>query len=160
MTNLMLPSEDQATAFAIMLSVGMPSRQAIMYFIPASEEWTPSSIEALHNKWLQSSSIKRAIKAQMGKSWEGMTLDERIRFAVDKQYSEMAYFIYSHNYSEVAGADKIKADTCRTALEAKLAGMAGKMGELEQFAADLRAGRITLPKVTLPPLVAEPTKES
>jgi hypothetical protein len=68
-----------------------------------------------------------------------MSAEERIRFAIDKHYNEMAYFLYSHNYGELSGPDKAKADTCRQALEAKLAGTAGKFTPLDEFWNDMRA---------------------
>ena len=80
----------------------------------------------------------------MGKSWQEMSLEERIHFSIDKHYSEMAYFLYSHNYSQLVGTDRQKADICRQALEAKIAGTAGKMGPLEQFWADIKTGKVTL----------------
>ena len=56
----------------------------------------------------------------------------------------MAYFLYSRNYAELAGQEKQKADTCRTALEAKLAGTSGKLSAVETFWADVVSGKVKL----------------
>jgi hypothetical protein len=78
--------------------------------------------------------------------WQEMSLQERIQYAIDKHYAEMAYFLYSRNYADLQGAEKAKADTCRMTLEAKLAGMAGKLDALSQFYADLASGKIKTQK--------------
>jgi hypothetical protein len=77
-----------------------------------------------------------------------MDLNERIRYVMDKHYSEMAYFLYAHNYADLVGADKAKADTCRLALEAKQAGFAGKQDALSRFFADVTSGAVKLPKAS------------
>jgi hypothetical protein len=43
------------------------------------------------------------------------------------------------NYVEASGNDKLKADTCRTALETKLAGLAGSESPLSRFYHDMLA---------------------
>lgn len=154
----MLPSEQQAYQFATMLSVGMPSQEAIRYFIPGDEEWTESSIGGLHDKWMRSRLVKQSLTALQGKSWEQLNLEERMRFSLDKHYGEMAYFLYSHHYSTLNGPDKAKADTARVSLEAKLAGTAGQLDPLEQFWGDLKSGKIKLssPAAFVPSLPAPP----
>ena len=147
----MLPSPEQATAFATMIHVGMPSEEAIHYFIPESDEWTETSIAALHNKWVRSSLVSKALRALRGTPYEDLSSEERIKFALDKHYGEMAYFLYSHNYSLLEGADKTKADTARTALEAKLAGLAGQLDPLTQFWNDVKTGKVILKGVDTHP---------
>ena len=138
------PSRDQALQFALMLSAGLPPRDAMRYFLPDGEDLTPGVIETYLTKWLRSDTVRKAIQTTQGKPWQDMTLDEKMRFAIDKHYTEMAYFLYSHNYAELAGAEKQKADTCRATLESKLAGMAGKLGALDQFWADVTSGKVKL----------------
>lgn len=134
-------TKDQAYQFAVMLSAGVPGGEAIRYFFP---DENPTSQKAWLEKWMRSEEVQKAIILLQGKSWEKMSTEEKIQFAIDKHYVEAAYFLYSHNYAELVGADKTKADTCRQVLETKLAGMAGKMDALSQFWADITNGKIKL----------------
>ena len=137
------PTKAEALELALMLQSGMPSIDAIRYFYPPDEP--PDRIVFEHERWMRSEQVANAILHTMGKKWQDMELEERIKHAIDKHYSEMAYYLYSHNYSELIGADKIKADTCRLALEAKLAGQSGKMNALSMFWDDVKTGRVKLP---------------
>ena len=138
------PTKDEAEQFALMVTGGMPPTDAIRYFYDTNP---PNELQAAQYTWMRSPHVKRAIlDHQRGKSWQGMTLDERIDYTINKHYSEMAYFLYSHNYATLMGPDKAKADTCRTALEAKLAGTAGQLNPLERFWDDVRRGVIQLVK--------------
>jgi hypothetical protein len=67
-----------------------------------------------------------------------MSLDEMCRYALDRHYSQLAYLLHSEHYGEADQPRKAKLDTARSALEAKLAGMAGKTNALEQFLMDMR----------------------
>lgn len=138
-----MPSKEQAYQFAIMLSAGVPGAEAIRYFYPDDN---PTSQKAWLDKWMRSEEVQRQIILLQGKSWEKMSTEEKIQFAVNKHYVEAAYFLYSHNYAELTGAEKTKADTCRQVLETKLAGMSGKMDALSQFWADVQSGAIKLGK--------------
>lgn len=138
-------TKETALQFALIVSSGMPQIDAIRYFCEPEEE--PAA--KLH-LWTGSKLVSNAILTIQKKSWQDMTLGERIKTAMDLHYSQMAYFLYSHNYVEVAGADKQKADTCRQALEAKLAGMAGKMDALTQFWSDVANGAVKLPGTAIP----------
>ena len=136
-----LPSPEQAEAFAIMLNVGMPPADAMGYFVDLSD-WNPGAIRGLADRWLRSRLVVAASRKLMGKGWEEMTAEERIKHAVDKHYGELAYFLYSHNYSTLEGVDKIKADTARQVLEAKLAGLAGQLDPMARFWDDFRKGML------------------
>lgn len=139
MASIVGPSEEQAFQFAVMLSSGVPSKEAIPYFYP---DVPAEDYPAILKLWLKSAAVSAAIEKLQGKRWQEMSLDDRIKYAIEKQYAEMAYFLYSRNYAELGGADKSKADTCRTTLEAKLAGMAGKLDALSQFYQDMRDGKV------------------
>ena len=136
-------NKSSATQFALMLKSGMPSTDAIQYFF--DDEQDPERLRFEHDRWIRSGLVRDAVDAVQGKKWSAMTLQEQIQFAIDKHYAELAYFLYSHNYSTLSGAERQKADTCRQALEAKLAGMAGKMTPLTAWFDDVRSGRIKLP---------------
>lgn len=142
----MIPTKDTALQFAIMLSAGMPASDAIVYFLPADTQ--TGEVTLWLRKWLGSAMVQSAIRQVQGKEWQEMSLEERIKFAVNKHYTEMAYYLYSHNYSDLTGADKTKADTCRSTLEAKLAGMSGKLDALSAWWEEVRTGRTKLPGVS------------
>lgn len=135
------PDRLEALQFALMLGSGMPQVDVIAYFFPTLD---PGELKVELNKWMGSPTVRSAILTQMGKAWQDMTLEERIQFSIDKHYSEMAYFLYSHNYAQLVGPDRQKADICRQALEAKIAGNAGKLGPIEAFWADIKSGRVKL----------------
>jgi hypothetical protein len=123
------------------LSSGMPPEDAMAYFLP---DMDPVDRLAVMRRWLPSANLQHAIRALQGKSWTEMDLQERIKISIDKHYTEVAYFLYTHNYASLTGADKTKADTCRQVLEAKLAGMAGKTDALSSFWNDLVSGKVKL----------------
>jgi len=140
-----MPSKAEALQFALMLKSGMPAGEAIVYFLAEGQEWNATEVDGLCRSWMRSEAVKAAVEATMGRPWQDMTPEEQIKFAVDKHYCEMAYYLYSRNYVELEGAAKLKADTCRVALEAKMAGMAGKMDPLTRFWDDIRSGRVRIP---------------
>src|SRR3990167_2848952 len=138
----MAPTKEQAYQFAVMLSSGAPAREAIRYFLPEGEEvLTSGQVEQIAARWLADKAVQAAIIGLQGTEGEGMTTEEKLRYAVGKTYVEMAYFLYSRNYVELSGPERTKADTCRSALEAKLAGTAGKLSAVEQFWADVTSGK-------------------
>ena len=137
------PSKDEALQLALMLKSGMPSSDAIRYFFEA--DCPPDRLIFEHERWMRSENVQAALKQVNGTPWQDLDLHGRIQFAIDKHYSEMAYFLYANNYAELVGSDKIKADTCRQALEAKLAGQAGKMSALTMFWDDVKNNRVKLP---------------
>jgi hypothetical protein len=142
-------TKELARDFAIMLQTGMPSMEAIRYLLPADLE--AGEIRQIHDRWLNTRSLQDALTAVQGKSWQEMSLEDRINLSIKKHYTEMAYFLYSRNYSELEGAAKLKADTCRDALEKHLAGTAGQRDGLAQFLADVKNGVVKLgapPKLT------------
>lgn len=144
----MKPNKDQAHQFALMLSAGMPSVEALPYFFP---EASRDDLESLHGSWMRSKEVERAIAHLQGKPWQDMGVEERIKFSVDKHYTEMAYYLYSRNYVELFGQDRDKADTCRKALEAKLAGTSGQLTGIEKWWNDVKMGVVKLPTLTTIP---------
>ena len=141
------PNTEQATQFALFLSVGAPPSEAIRYFIPEEETVSATYLAVQAEQWLRSKAVQAAVrKIQGGKDWTEMTTSERLQTAIDKHYTEMAYFLYSRNYVDLTGADRAKADTCRASLESKLAGTAGKLSAVEQFWSDVVSGKVKLSK--------------
>lgn len=135
------PSDEQARAFAVMLSAGLPAEQAILYFTDTQD---PAQVSEMLRVWTRSRKVQAAQALLMGKSWQEMSLEERIKYALDQHYSALAYLLYSTNYNSVGPQDKAKLDTARVALEQKLAGTAGKGDALSQFFEDFRAGKLKL----------------
>lgn len=142
----MRPTTEQAKQFALILSSGAPAREAIRYFLPpdSGEALSQLAIDQLASRWLADPEVEKQVNLLQGGEWSSMTATQRIQTAIDKHYVEMAYFLFSRNYVELTGPEKSKADTCRVALEAKLAGTSGKLSAVEQFWSDVTSGRIKL----------------
>jgi len=153
--NSMDPTREQALQFVTMINSGLPSNEAIKYFIDSDQLLNPNFVKHLHDKWMLSRHVSAAQKELMGnKTWMQLSLDEKIKWSLEKHYAEHAYFLYTHNYSELQATEKAKADTCRTVLENKLAGMSGKLNALDAFFQDVMSGVVELPNkpVNKPPL--------
>lgn len=130
------PTSEEALQFALMCKNGYPTKAAIQYFYP--DELDLGFVSAEHDRWVRSKAIRDAIKlVQSGQEWAEMEPSAQIQFAITKHYAEMAYFLYANNYAEIEGSKKIKADTCRIALEAHLAGTSGKLTAYEQWLSDI-----------------------
>ncbi len=140
-------TQDEALQFALMLTSGMPAIDATAYFVGSEDLADPARLRERHDGFMADKGVRAAIRKLQGKAWQEMTLSERIKFAIEKTYGEAAYFLYSHNYALLQGADRQKADTCRQVLEAKLAGTSGKESPLETWMRDVKEGRVHLPSV-------------
>lgn len=146
------PTKDQALKFALMIQHGYPSEHAIQYFFP--EMVVTQNAEGLsqaHRLWTLSKEVKDAIlTVQDGKEWQDLTLDQQIEFALNKNYAELAYFLYSSNYSTMNSTERMKADIARSALESKVAGSAGKLDPLMQWFSDIKSGKVKLGQSVAP----------
>ena len=126
----------EAQEFAVMLLSGAPIADIVPYFwttraddetLLACEDWWPRQVE-----------VVTALQALTGgEPWHRMSDEARLDHALTKHYNELAYVLWTTNYAECTGAAKTKADTCRAAIEAKVAGMAGKESPLARFYHDL-----------------------
>ena len=153
------PTKEEALQFAtLMARAGMPSEDAIQYFFPdAHTDEELLMVRKEHDRWVRSKAFKAALRQANGWAWEDLPLDQQIQNAVNKNYKELAYFLYRNNYVGASNADKQTANLARQALEAKLAGTAGKTDGVSAFFDDVRSGRIklqTLPTAALAPLKA------
>ena len=137
------PSSEQAFQFALIMSAGMPASEAVRYFLPedAEDALNPAKVA---DQWLKSKAVSQAILKLQGKSWQDMTAEERWNYAINKNYNEAAYYLYSHNYATLSGSERQKADKCREILESKLAGTAGQRTPVEQWWADVMSGKVKL----------------
>jgi hypothetical protein len=150
------PDEDQATQFCIMLRAGLPAEEAILYFLPPDAD--KAQAMDVVSRWQRCRAVKKAMLKLLGKGWHEMSLDEKIHAALEQHYAALAYLLFSTNYISAGTSEKTKIDTARTALEQKLAGMAGQGDALSRFLDDLRTGRIqpvkapvALPAIAVPP---------
>ena len=126
----------EAREFALMVLAGAPLADIVPYF------WTtptaPEMLIACEELWPQQPEVQAAIQALAGgEPWHRLSDETRGELALKKHYSELAYILWTTNYAEAEGPARTKADTCRTAIEAKVAGMAGRESPLAQFYHDL-----------------------
>jgi hypothetical protein len=125
-----LPNKEQALAFAIMLQAGLPASDAIRFF---SDSEDPAELASLVSKWLRSKALAGAQNELLGKPWQGMTIDEQVKTALNYSHAGMAYYLFSRNYSELGQSDQSKYNAARQALEARQAGTLGKSDPLSRF---------------------------
>jgi hypothetical protein len=131
-------SSTEADQLALILLSGAPLSDAISYFIPigSPEEF----VESAALEWPQQPEVVEALTRYTGgEEWHRMTDEQRLETAMKKHYNEMAYFLWTTNYAEASSTNKLKADTCRVAIESKLAGMAGQESPLSRFYHDMLA---------------------
>jgi hypothetical protein len=136
-----LPDKDQALQFAIMLQAGLPARDAIVYFAQTDD---PTELGRQLASWVSSRAVREAVSTLQGKSWQEMSLKEKMNSALDQHYAGLAYYLYSNNYSDLGPQERAKADTARVAIEQKVAGTAGKLNALEEFFTDVKSGPVKL----------------
>ena len=117
----LLPKPDEAMELALMLQAGVEPRQALGYFFDSSSE---ADIAYAH--WLPHRRLQEAFTKLNKGEWQKLSPEERIELALNKHYAEMAYFLWTHHFAELAGKELDKADVCRDVLEKKLAGTAGQ----------------------------------
>jgi hypothetical protein len=142
---------DQLNDWAIMVVSGMPTRDALAYFAP--DVMDPTLFEEFHNKWVRSKEFGEALSRAGSPVFQKLDFKAKLDYALKKQYSEMAYFLHSHNYAELEGPALSKANMCREALEKKVAGTAGAADPMTQWWADVASGRVQLGKGVVPKVV-------
>ena len=121
----------------ILLS-GAPVTDAVRYFLPATASDADRAVAT--EQWPAQAEVLEAIQRYTGgEAWHQMADQDRMSVALKKHYNEMAYYLWTANYAEMTGNEKLKADTCRVALETKLAGMAGQESPLARFYHDMLA---------------------
>lgn len=126
----------EAQQFALLLMAGAPVTVACSYLLPrgAGEEDLRDAAEC----WPRQAEVLEELQVLTGgQPWQMLSKEERLKVALDKHYAEMAFFMWTHNYGELNGADRQKSDICRSALEAKIAGTAGTNNPLEAFYAEI-----------------------
>ena len=129
-------NEPEAEQFALMLLSGAPIRDSVGYFL---DENSPEEVVLdAAETWPGQDEVLIALeKYTGGQAWHKMSDQQRLEVALKKHYNEMAYFLWSSNYAEIDGKERLKADTCRSALEVKVAGMAGQDSPLARFYSDM-----------------------
>ena len=141
-------SKFDADQYALMLLAGIPRTVAASYFAP--QNCSQDELEEYAHDWGKQVEVVEAVQRHSadGTPWHLMGPEERLKVAVDKHYADRAYFLWSHNYSDLNGLDKQKADSCLATLEAKLAGTAGQGSVLDRLYEDvLKEYKKSVPKV-------------
>ena len=129
-------SAHEAREFALMILAGAPVADIVPYFWP--DPMDEQTLIACEELWPQQPEVQTAIEQLAGgEPWHKLSDEARWELALKKHYSELAYILWTTNYAEAEGPARTKADTCRTAIEAKGAGMAGRDSPLAQFYHDL-----------------------
>ena len=128
-------NDTEAQQFALLLMAGVSPASAATYFLPSKVQ--DEALQEAAQTWCHQREVMKHVEAMSGGPWEKLTKEQRLQVALDKMYAEMAFFLWSHSYGDLQGLDRQKADTCRAALEAKLAGTAGKGNAIERFYEDL-----------------------
>jgi len=129
-------TKTEAEQFAQMVLSGAPVGEVVRYFW--DEEMPDEVFADCEAIWPSQSEVLAAVRVLTGgEPWHQMSDPGRLEAALKKHYNEMAYFLWSINYAESDGGAKLKADTCRQAIETKLAGMAGRESPLAQFYQDV-----------------------
>ena len=125
-------SAHEAREFALMILAGAPVADIVPYFWP--DPMDEQTLIACAELWPQQPEVQTAIEQLAGgEPWHKLSDEARWELALKKHYSELAYILWTTNYAEAEGPARTKADTCRTAIEAKVAGMAGRDSPLAQF---------------------------
>ena len=126
----------EAAQFASMVLSGAPAGEVVRYFWPANT--SEDLLAASEDEWPMQPEVLEALQQQTGgMPWHQLSDDQRLDLSLKKHYNEMAYFLWTTNYAECGGSEKMKSDTCRQAIETKVAGMAGRESPLAQFYHDL-----------------------
>ena len=128
-------TKKEAEQFVMMVLSGAPVPEVVRYFCDPS--LTDAELVQYEEQWPIQPEVLAVMERMTGGTWHKMSDEERLDTSLAKHYNEMAYFLWTTNYASSAGADKLKADTCRQAIEAKVAGMAGRESPLAQFYHDL-----------------------
>ena len=128
--------EEEASQFAAMLLAGAPVVDAVGYFFPEDvhEAFVAEAIE----EWPVQKEVLEALQRYTGgEAWHKMSDEARSELALRKHFNEMAYYLWTNNYTELDGSGKVKADTCRQALQDKALGIAGQDSPIARFYHDL-----------------------
>ena len=131
-----LLDEEEASQFAAMLLAGAPVVDAVGYFFPddAHDAFIADAVE----EWPVQKEVLEAIQRYTGgEAWHTMSDEARSELALRKHFNEMAYYLWTNNYTELDGSGKVKADTCRQALQDKASGIAGQDSPIARFYHDL-----------------------
>ena len=147
-----LLDEEEASQFAAMLLAGAPVVDAVGYFFPddAHDAFIADAVE----EWPVQKEVLEAIQRYTGgEAWHTMSDEARSELALRKHFNEMAYYLWTNNYTELDGSGKVKADTCRQALQDKASGLAGKDSPIARFYHDL-LNRVEREVVVMPAQVS------
>lgn len=135
MAKLRKLNEFEAAQFAMLAMAGVPNTEIVLYFLPTAAE--DEDVQEAVVQWPRQREVVQEMQKFSKGPWQDLTDTQRWEAALAKTYNEMAYFLWSHNYAELTGSERQKADTCRMAIEAKMAGTSGQSSPMERMYQEL-----------------------
>lgn len=126
-----------------LLAAGVPPHDALRYLDP--EYFAVADPKQRHAWLLAWSGDPMTLRAQSslnGADWPDLEAGQRLTIAFDKHLAELAYFLFSHDYSKIEGTDLRKADAAREALMSYLKeGADAESSPFKRFLEEFMAGR-------------------
>lgn len=109
-------------------------------------------------RWTNSPVLLAETTRLNGGEWQALESDRRLQIALDKHLAELAYLLYSRNYTD-DDAPVAKMNAARESLMTHLeAGDGGSNAPWMQFVKDAMAGKLEEMGFVVPPVVPVPEK--
>jgi hypothetical protein len=152
-------TEKLANIFAQLLNAGCPQVRAVMYLIPSV---TPDQAATISVEWMRDSLVLNAVERINGGEWLALPAEKRFEIVLNKQMSELAYFLWANNFNDIT--DKVDLDKmtqARTILRAEIQGKVDDtdpMNAFARFAVDFMKEQAAVQakvKSTVPPQLAK-----
>lgn len=105
-------TEEVAYNMARLLCAGCPPEQAALYLCPDCDDAT---VKATAREWMASRELLIAVEELEGGAWLDLPAEKRYQLAYDKQVSEMAFYLRTHNFVDVT--DKVELEKMKMARE-------------------------------------------
>ncbi len=135
------PTDEQAMEFAKLLRSGVPQYDAVCYILGPM----PSPLaEVVLQRWMRSGNVVEALATINGGRWPALDEDARLDVALSKHYSELAHYLYTHDYDSADGPTQRKIDAAREALEGQRAGRMQQNSPFAKFLATLLKGEVQI----------------
>jgi len=140
-----------AARYVQLLQAGLPPADAMSAIVPLEVKPFRANLE-LMGKWLTYWNahplVTAAIERQNGGKWEDLPLETRITLALGHAHGQLAYFLYSQDFSTVTDIPTLKKlAEARAALVESTRGGSGSEDDLKDFMRDFIGGRAAGPPV-------------
>lgn len=156
---------DTAYEFVKLLHAGLSGLDALAYIAPdylGTIAEDADAQRALLTAWARSRLVLEATTKLNSAPWQSLDPEARLQIALDKHYAELAYFLYTHDWSEAEGTDLKKATDAREALAKRLEGSDSTTDSpMAAFMRAVQSGEIRMgipPQLTGLGLLADPAK--